>query len=110
MGEVIAMPGIDPATVRPLPTSIADLPPGARALVVTLEGSSFVVDVYPAFSGKNAGSRAVFPSLKPALQFARRSRACFPKMFQLVLNETGRQTSGELLGSDPDPMGLRLRR
>ena len=104
--SVIPFPGIDPAKIRPRPTCVADLPEGAKALVVIAHRGGFTVVIRPASTSAEHFARKSFASAKSAFEFARRTAANAPRRFQLILDETGRRSLEDLLGPGPDPMGL----
>jgi hypothetical protein len=105
---VVPFPGVDPSTIRPRPTSILDLPPGAKALVVTAEQDRFAVVMRPTTTDRESRVRQVFDTRREALHFARRMSASFPTLYQLVLDETpcGLASLDNILGPGPDSMGF----
>lgn len=103
---ILPFPGVDPTKIRPRPTCIADLPKGAKALVVIAHRGGFTVVIRPAVTQAEHFARQSFASARSAFEFARRTAANAPRRFQLILDETGRRSLDEILGLGPDPMGL----
>jgi hypothetical protein len=91
MSNVIELrPGMKlPPTFDPRPKSIADLPPGKKALVISAGPAPFItVAMAPAL---NSAERAVsrrFMSAGAARQFARDTASRVPGLFQLIVDET----------------------
>jgi hypothetical protein len=104
MGTVIPFPGVSPAEIRPRPTCMDDLRPGARALVVVPAQRGFDVVMRPALNANERAVRQSFATAREALVFARRTSASFPRLYQLVLDESGVRSLDALLGPGADAM------
>jgi hypothetical protein len=107
---VIAFPGVDIAAIHPRPRRIEDLPAGGKALVVTHEDARFVVRMRPALTAKERQVQRSFASHREAMVEARRAAAYFPKLYQLVLDETPQQLRSLAERLEIDPLGLEPRR
>ncbi len=101
MAVVIPFPGVDPAKIRPRPTCLADLPEGAKALVVIPERRGFAVVVRPCRTASENFERRSFASAVSALQFARNLAIREPRRFQLIIDETGRRSLDDVMGTGP---------
>jgi hypothetical protein len=108
MGDVIALPGVDPAAIRPRPACLDDLFGKARALAVVRQGIGYDIELRPAVDDAEGSVRMSFHSARQALVHARRLSASYPLLYPFVIDETarGRRSLDRILGPGPDPMGV----
>ena len=84
---ILPFPGIDPNRIKPRPATIADLPEGAKALVITAKGARFKVALAPAVTASERKIWQTFPTPDDARHFARLMSIAFPRLYQLIVDE-----------------------
>ena len=84
---ILPFPGVDPNRVKPRPATIADLPEGAKALVIAPSGSRVLVSLQPALTRAEREVRKSFADAEDARYFARRMSIAFPRLYQLIVDE-----------------------
>lgn len=82
MGDVIALPWVEPGEVRQFGFI-------AKALIVRREGRRVAVLMHPAVTAREKLVRESFDSADVARTYARRLHAAYPGLYRRVIDETG---------------------
>ena len=100
---ILAFPGVDPARIRPRPTCLADLPAGAKALVITEDRGRYHVALAPAATPAERRVRQAFADAEDARYYARRQSIEHPRLYQLIIDNVPqrRPSLDEIMGPAP---------
>jgi hypothetical protein len=86
MGKVLAFPGTAPA--RQAAASLADLPAGAKALLITRDRGRFLVTMTPATNSAEKACRLRFHDALRARSYCTGLMLNYPLLYRMVLDET----------------------
>ena len=100
---ILSFPGVDPARFRARPTCLADLPVGAKALVITEDRGRYHVALAPALTPSERRVCQTFSDVEAARHYARRMSAAYPRLYQLIVDNLPqrRPLLDEIMGPAP---------
>jgi len=92
MGEILSFPGSykPPRAIA----SVEDLPHDAKAIVIVRDGDGYAATMRPALNDRELAVREHFGSKAEAMAFAQRKAWNYPRLYRLVLDETGEPGGG----------------